>query len=114
MLLRADQVIQEAGQSARAGVYMLNTIAFANSLAILSGAFYILLYILAVVWRDAFHFFFNAQFLGADVASLLPRQLTYGGFVGTLIVLIVTSWVFAFAWAWLYNRLAALPSPKPR
>ncbi len=93
---------------------MLNTIAFANSLAILSGAFYILLYILAVVWRDAFHFFFNAQFLGADVASLLPRQLTYGGFVGTLIVLIVTAWAFAFAWAWLYNRLAVLPSPKPR
>ena len=62
---------------------MLNTMAFANSLAALSGTFYIALYVLAVVWRDAFLFLFNAQFLGADVASLLPRQLTYGGFVGT-------------------------------
>ena len=75
---------------------MLNSMAFANSLAALSGAFYLLLYVLAVVWREAFLFLFNAQFLGADVASLLPRQLTYGGFVGTLIVLIVSAWVFAF------------------
>ena len=86
---------------------MLNAMAFANSLAALSGAFYLLLYVLAVIWREAFLFLFNAQFLGADVASLLPRQLTYGGFVGTLIVLIVTAWVFAFAWAWLYNRFTA-------
>ena len=95
---------------------MLNSMAFANSLAALSGAFYLLLYVLAVVWREAFLFLFNAQFLGADVASLLPRQLTYGGFVGTLIVLIVTAWVFGFAWVWLYNRFAAQwPSlPKPR
>lgn len=87
---------------------MLNAIAFANSLAVLSGAFYLFLYVLAVVWRDAFEFLFNAQFLGADVASLLPRQLTYGGFVGTLIVLIISAWGFAFVWAWLYNRLAGL------
>jgi len=70
---------------------MLNTTAFASSLAVLSGVFYVLLYVLAVLWREAFYFLFNAQFLGADVASLLPRELTYGRFVGTLIVLIVTS-----------------------
>ncbi len=89
---------------------MLNAIAFANSLAILSGAFYLLLYLLAVVWRDAFEFLFNAQFLGADVVSLLPRQLTYGGFLGTLIVLIISAWGFAFVWARLYNRLAGASS----
>ena len=95
---------------------MLNPMAFANSLAALSGAFYLLLYVLAVVWRDGFQFLFNAQFLGADVASLLPGQLTYGAFVGTLLVLIVTAWVFAFTWAWLYNRIAALwpPTLNPR
>jgi len=95
---------------------MLNTTAFASSLAVLSGVFYVTLYLLAVLWREAFYFLFNAQFLGADVASLLPRELTYGRFVGTLIVLMVTSWVFASAWAWLYNRLAALwpPSLNPR
>ena len=85
---------------------MLNKIAFAHSLAILSGGFYIALFVLAVVWRDTFRFLFNAQFFGADVASLLPRELTYSGFVGTFIVLIISAWVFGFAWAWLYNRLA--------
>jgi hypothetical protein len=58
-----------------------------------------------VVWRDAFRFLFNAQFLGADVASLLPRDLTASIFVGTLLMLIVVAWVFGYAWAWLYNRI---------
>ena len=75
-------------------------------LTILTGAFYLLLYVLSVVWRDAFRFLFNAQFLGADVASLLPRDLTASVFVGTLLVLIVVTWVFGYAWAWLYNRIA--------
>ncbi len=87
---------------------MLNKLAFANSLAVLSGALYMILYVLGVVWRDAFRFLFNAQFLGADVASLIPRELTYAGFLGTLLVLIASAWVFGFAWAWLYNRLAGL------
>jgi len=85
---------------------MLNTNAFATSLAILSGIFYVALYVLAIIWRDGFRFLFNAQFLGADVASLLPQQLTYISFVGTLVVLVLVSWVFGFAWAWLNNRLA--------
>ena len=85
---------------------MLNTIAFAHSLAILCGALYMALYLLALIWRDAFRFLFNAQFFGADVASLLPGELTYGGFVGTFIGLILSAWLVGFAWAWLYNRLA--------
>jgi len=86
---------------------MLNKTAFAHSLAILSGGFYVAFYVLAVVWRDAFRFLFNAQFFGADVAALLPQQLTYAGFVGTFIALIGFAWLSGFAWAWLYNRLAA-------
>jgi hypothetical protein len=72
----------------------------------LTGVFYLLLYILGVVWREAFRFLFNAQFFGADVASLLPRDLTISVFVGTLLVLIVVAWAFGYAWAWVYNRLA--------
>ena len=90
---------------------MLNTLAFANSLAILSGVFYMALYVLAIVWRDAFRFVLNAQFLGADVASLIPREVTYGGFVGTLIVLIASAWGFGYAWSWLYNWLAGREGP---
>jgi hypothetical protein len=85
---------------------MLNPIAFASSLGVLSGALYLALYILALVWRDAFRFVFNAQFLGADVASLLPRELTPIGFFATLVALVVSAWVLGFCWAWLYNRLA--------
>jgi uncharacterized protein DUF5676 len=87
---------------------MLNNVAFAHSLAVLAGAFYMVIYLLSVIWRDAFRFLFNAQFLGADVASLLPRELSYGQFLGTLIVLTTSAWVFGFAWAWLYNRLAGV------
>jgi hypothetical protein len=85
---------------------MLNKLALAHSLAILSGVLYLALYLLAVVWPEAFRFLFNTQFLGADVASLLPRELTYGGFVGTFVALVIGAWLVGFAWAWLYNRLA--------
>jgi 2TM family of unknown function (DUF5676) len=84
---------------------MLNPIAFANSLAIVSGVFYLVLYILAVVWRDAFRFVFNAQFLGADVASLLPHRLPVTGFLAALVALVISAWSLGFCWAWLYNRL---------
>jgi hypothetical protein len=84
---------------------MLNPIAFANSLAIVSGVFYLALFILAVVWRDAFRFVFNAQFLGADVASLLPHKRPTVGFLATLVALVISAWSLGFCWAWLYNRL---------
>ncbi len=85
---------------------MLKPVALASSLAILTGFSYLALYLLAVVWREGFRFFFNAQFFGADVASLLPRELTVGSFVGTLLVLIVFAWVVGYAWTWLYNEIA--------
>jgi len=85
---------------------MLNRMALASSLAILSGLIYLLFYVLAVVWRDGFRFLFNAQFFGADIASLLPRELSYTAFVGTEVVVIVSGWVFGYCWAWLYNQLS--------
>jgi hypothetical protein len=84
---------------------MLNHIAFANTLAIVSGVFYLVLYILAIVWRDAFRFVFNAQFLGADVASLLPHRLPATEFLAALVALVISAWSLGFCWAWLYNRL---------
>ena len=84
---------------------MLDKIAFANSLAILTVLFYIILYALSLVAPAAFTFFFNAQFLGANVASLLP-QFSPSAFIGTLVVLAVTVWIFGYAWAGLYNKLA--------
>ncbi|MBI2160300.1 MAG: hypothetical protein HYW08_03235 [candidate division NC10 bacterium] len=86
---------------------MLDSIAFATSLAIVSGVLYVLLEVLATLWTRGFRFLFNAQFFGADVASLLPRQRPHVSRVGTLAAVVIGVWVVAFAWAWLYNRLAS-------
>jgi 2TM family of unknown function (DUF5676) len=90
------------------GLVVLKEMAFASSLAVLSGVLYLLFYLLAVVWRDAFRFLFNAQFFAADVASLLPRELSYVVFLGTWVVVIVSAWVMGYVWASLYNRLSGL------
>jgi hypothetical protein len=62
---------------------MLSEFAFANSLAILTGLLYIVFVILQLLAPNLFKFLFNTQFLGADVASLFPRRISAGSFVGT-------------------------------
>ena len=52
---------------------MLNKLAFANSLAVLTAAVYILFAILALVAPRVFQILFDAQFFGANVASLFPK-----------------------------------------
>ena len=85
---------------------MLNEVAFANALAILTGLLYLVCIHLVVVAPNVFRFLFNAQFLGADVASLFPKKVAFGSVVATLVTLVISAWVFAYAWAWLYNKLA--------
>ena len=84
---------------------ILDKTAFANSLAILMALFYLILYLLGFVSPALFTFLFNAQFLGANVAPLLPK-LSLSNFIETLVVLVIFGWVFGYAWAGLYNRLA--------
>ncbi len=84
----------------------MNAFAFASSLAVLTAAVYLVLSLLAIVSPATFQVVFNAQFFGADVASLLPRVVPDGGFVRTFIILVVTAWLFGYVWAWLYNLLA--------
>lgn len=86
---------------------MLNSLAFATSLAIVSGVLYLLLEALAALGPRTFRFLFNAQFFGADVASLLPRQPSHAARITTLAAIVIGVWVVAYAWAWLYNRLAS-------
>jgi hypothetical protein len=52
---------------------MLNPLAFANSLAILTAVLYVLFAILALVAPRLFQVLFDAQFFGANVASLFPK-----------------------------------------
>jgi hypothetical protein len=52
---------------------MLNERAFANSLAVLTAALYVFFGILALVAPRLFQVLFDAQFFGANVASLFPK-----------------------------------------
>jgi|RhiMetdeSRZDD1v2_1073273.scaffolds.fasta_scaffold2432646_1 hypothetical protein len=56
---------------------MLNQAALAHSLAILTGALYLLFYLISLIAPELFKHLFNAQFLGANVASLLPKKFTF-------------------------------------
>ena len=81
----------------------LNTVAFANSLAVPPAALYILFVIIALVSPSAFQFLFNAQFFGADVASLFSAVWPSVASLATLRIVVVMAWVMG--WRWLSNRL---------
>jgi hypothetical protein len=85
---------------------MLNRLAFANSLAVLTAALYVLFAILALVAPRVFQILFDAQFFGANVASLFPKFRPSHASLVTLVLMIGMSWVLGYAWAWLYNRFA--------
>jgi hypothetical protein len=85
---------------------MLNTIALAHSLAIISAVVFLLFHLIRSITPIGFRFLFNSHFLGADVASLLSPDIPLGGFIISFIVLVASSWIFGYVLAWLYNRLA--------
>ena len=85
---------------------MLNQLAFANSLAVLTAVLYVLFAILALVAPNLFQVLFDAQFFGANVASLFPKVRPSAASLLTLVLMIGMSWVVGYAWAWLYNRFA--------
>ena len=85
---------------------MLNKLAFANALAVLTTVLYVLFAIIALVSPRAFAILFDAQFFGANVASLFPKVQPSAASLMTLVLMIVMSWVVGYMWAWLYNRFA--------
>jgi hypothetical protein len=87
---------------------MLNKLAFANALAVLTTVLYVLFAIIALVSPRAFAILFDAQFFGANVASLFPKVQPSAASLITLVLMIVMSWVVGYAWAWLYNRFAKM------
>ena len=84
---------------------MISPFAFAASLALLTAVLFILLLVLGLVAPGVFRFLFNAQFFGADVASLLPQRASFGAVVGTFVALLISAWVLGYAWAWFYNQV---------
>lgn len=85
---------------------MLNPCAFASSLALLTAAFYVLFALLALVAPRVFQILFDAQFFGANVASLFPKVQPSAASLVTLVLMIGMAWIAGYAWAWLYNRFA--------
>jgi 2TM family of unknown function (DUF5676) len=85
---------------------MLQPAGFANALAILTGTFYLLIHLVRLFAPVSFRYLFNAQYLGADVASLMWAQVPPGNFILSFVIAVLTAWFFAYGWAWLYNRLA--------
>jgi len=84
---------------------MLKPIAFANAIAVTTAALTVFLWALRILLPSFFTFFFNAQFFGADVASLLPKDVNPLLMLAEFVALLAGAWGIGFMWATLYNRL---------
>jgi len=85
---------------------MLKPIAFANAIAVTTAVLTVVLWALRVFLPSFFTFFFNAQFFGADVASLLPKDANLLLMLAEFIALLAGAWGIGYLWATLYNRWA--------
>ncbi len=85
---------------------MLRPIAFANAIAVTTAALTMFLWALRFLLPSFFTFFFNAQFFGADVASLLPKESSPLLMLAEFVALLAGAWGIGFMWAVLYNRFA--------
>lgn len=90
---------------------MIRPLAFANALAVTTAALAVFLILLRLISPRVFVFLFNAQFFGANVASLLPGELEIFPMIGEFLALVGGAWGFGLVGALLYNRF--LQSPRP-
>ena len=84
---------------------MLRPVPFANALTLTATGLFVFLIGLREVAPAFFVYFFNAQFFGADVASLLPSRPGAGRLLADLLIMLAGAWLFGYVWALLYNRL---------
>jgi len=73
-------------------------------LALTTAVLAVLLIVLRAMAPSAFLFVFNAQFFGADVASLLPNQVDTLKMTAELAAFVGGAWGFGLLGAILYNR----------
>jgi hypothetical protein len=83
----------------------IRPLAFANTLAITTAVLALTLVLLRIVFPPLFVFIFNAQFFGADVASLLPQHVNVVKMIGELVAFVGGAWGFGLLGAIVYNRL---------
>ena len=84
---------------------MFKPVALANAFALTTIALYIVFYILQVFAPPFFKLILNSQFLGADLASLVPRPNPVN-FLGIIIAVGLLAWVFGYLLGKVYNRLS--------
>ncbi len=77
---------------------------FANTLAITTAVLALVLILLRLIFPPLFIFIFNAQFFGADVASLLPERIHFPTMMGELAAFVGGAWGFGLLGAIIYNR----------
>jgi hypothetical protein len=82
----------------------IRPLAFANTLAITTAVLALVLIFLRIFFPPLFVFIFNAQFFGADVASLLPKRIHLPTMMGELAAFVGGAWGFGLLGAILYNR----------
>ena len=85
----------------------LQPLPFANAIAVTTAGLTIVLYTLRWMLPPFFTFFFNAQFFGADVASLLPQDTPPLTLIAELLALLGGAWSIGYVWTALYNRWAS-------
>ena len=82
----------------------IQPLAFANALALTTALLWVILMGLRALSPRAFLFIFNAQFFGADVASLLPAQFSLSSLIGEFVAFVGGAWGFGLVGAVLYNQ----------
>lgn len=83
----------------------IRPLAFANTLAMTTAVLALVLILLRIFFPPLFVFIFNAQFFGADVASLLPEHIHVLTTIGEFAAFVGGAWGFGLLGAVLYNRL---------
>lgn len=82
---------------------MIRPHAFANAWAAASIIFYLALVLLKQIAPPIFELILNSQFLGADIASQVPR-VNIANLLGYLIAIAVATWIFGYLIAVIYNK----------
>ena len=80
--------------------------AFANSIAVSSIVFYIVLYGTYFLFPNMYISLVRSYFLAPLIAGLLPPVDFARSIMGGVVIVGVLSWIFGYAWAFFYNSFA--------
>lgn len=90
--LRRESCAEQGGCS------VINPLAFANAMAVTTAGLAFFLMVLRLFAPPFFVCFFNAQFFGADVASLLPAEPRPLVLIEKFLALLAGAWLIGFVW----------------